>query len=168
MSKIDYEKVLSDRSYADIVKAIKFAVDSFDRDPYEGDEESLQFAIDFAQKMFPDVDVVETLLQAVETDPCTPEESHQYVLNCHFDECQLSLLLTITAATKIIAQRFEDHCSQIKQSGDKERLVHIWFESNGYQMDEDMRKWLCRLLFDKDSISDDEMSRILDEIEGLS
>ena len=166
MNKIDYEKVLSDRSYADIVKAIKFAVDSFDRDPYEGDEENLRIAIEAAQKMFPGVDVLGILRQAVEADPTTPEEAHQYVMNCHQDECQIALLLTVTAAAKIIVQRFEEHCSQIKQSGDIGRSVNMWIKSDDYEIDDDTRQRLCQLLFDKDSISDDEIDRIMDEIGG--
>lgn len=164
--KLDYEKVLKDRSYAEIAKAIKIAVDAFERDPHEGDEQNLRLAIESAQKMFPGEDVLEILRQAVADDPHTPEEAHEYVLHCHEDECQIALFLTITAAAKIIAQRFEDHCLEIKQSGDLERATNIWIKSKDYQIDDDMRQWLCRLLFDKDSISDDEINRILDEIGG--
>lgn len=164
--KLDYVEVLQNRSYADIVKAIKFAVDAFESDPHEGDAENLQLAIESAKKMFPGVDVLEILRQAVEDDPHTPEEAHEYVMNCHQDECQIALLLTITAAAKIIAQRFEDHCLEIKQSGDLERATNIWIKSKDYQIDDDMQQWLCQLLFDKASISDDEINRILDEIGG--
>ena len=164
MNKLDYEKVLTNRSYAEISKAIKFAVDAFDRDPYEGDEENLKLAIDSAKQMFPGVDVLEILRQAVADDPSTPEEAHEYIMNCHQDECQIALLLTITAAAKIIVQRFEDHCMMIKQSGDIGRSVNMWIKSDDYEIDADMRQWLCRLLFDKDSISDDEIDRILDKL----